>query len=109
AFPEAGAERALHCTLLLEMTLAQMETLAGAGPRAGFLSGRPSTGRVRAASQASREALDGAARSRLIREENRLQAQTLAAFDRDGNERLARDDELAEFNRHVQRCVEAYA
>lgn len=101
--PADPTERAMHCYLVLTLTIEQMREVDGPGQQAGFV-GRPGADELlRARTRISAE-LDGDHLDELRRNlEPRLEA-LLAEFDHDGDGELATAAEIEEFNRHVTVC-----
>jgi hypothetical protein len=95
ADPEA---RALHCYLVLTLTIDQRAEFEGGRARGG--SEELLRARERAAAQLDAELLD-----QLRRNPGPSLEALLAEFDLDGDGELASAAELAEFNRHVGACV----
>lgn len=106
--PADPAARALHCYLLLTLTLEQMAESDGPGRQGGFVVRRGTDellrARARAAAELDDELLDEVGRDPWPRLE-----EVLADFDADGDGQLATAAEVDAFNRQVAACAQARA
>jgi hypothetical protein len=101
--PADPTERAMHCYLVLTLTIEQMREVDGPGQQAGFVGRRGADELLRARTRISAE-LDEDQLDELRRNlEPRLDA-LLSEFDHDGDGELATAAEIEEFNRHVTVC-----
>lgn len=101
ADPEA---RAVHCYLVLTLTIDQLAEFDGAGAKGGFRGRRGSEELLRArrriAAQLDEEMLGSLRRDPLPKMEA-----VLLEFDADGDGQLSTAAEVEEFNRHVAACT----
>jgi hypothetical protein len=101
--PAAARARALHCYLVLTLTIDQMAEFDGPGRQGGVVAGRGAEDLLRARARVAAE-LDEALLDELRRDPwSRLEAM-LAGFDADGDGQLATAAEVEVFNRHVTAC-----
>jgi hypothetical protein len=98
SMPADGEARALHCYLVLTLTLDQMAEFEGGRARGGMEE--LLRARERAALQLDEELLE-----QLRRDPRPSLEALLEDFDADGDGELSTAAELAEFNRHVRACL----
>jgi hypothetical protein len=100
AEPEA---RALHCYLVLTLTIEQLKEFEGTGPQAGYLSRQSSDELLRARRRAEEE-LDEGQLDALQRDPVAGLEALLTQFDADSDGQLSSKGEVEAFNRHVAAC-----
>lgn len=101
--PEPGEARALHCYLVLSLTIDQLRQFEGTGPQDGFLA-RRSTEELRQARSRAAGDLPEALLERIQARPAPWLEELLDSFDRDGDGALATREEVETFNRHVAAC-----
>ncbi len=102
--PDEPAARALHCYLLLTLTIDQMAEVDGPGRQGGFVAKRGTDELLRARARVAAQ-LDGELLDELDRDPWPRLEELLAGFDTDGDGQLATAAEVDEFNRHVAACA----
>ncbi len=98
--PEA---RALHCYLVLTLTIDQLTQFEGTGPQDGFLA-RRSTEELRQARNRAAADLPEALLEDLRRRPDPWLDELLEGFDQDGDGALMTRQEVETFNTHVAAC-----
>lgn len=102
--PTEPAASALHCYLLLTLTIDQMAEIDGPGRQGGFVARRGTDELLRARARVAAQ-LDGDLLDELVRDPWPRLEELLAGFDTDGDGQLATAAEVDEFNRHVVACT----
>ncbi|MCC5860974.1 MAG: hypothetical protein JJT93_03580 [Gammaproteobacteria bacterium] len=100
AEPEA---RALHCYLVLTLTIDQLTQFEGTGPQDGFLA-RRSTEELRQARNRTAADLPEGLLADLRRQPGPWLDELLEGFDQDGDGALVTREEVETFNAHVAAC-----
>jgi hypothetical protein len=101
--PVDPGERALHCYLVLTLTIDQLAEFEGTGPQAGFLARRSSQELLQARSRVAASLDPGLLEDLQISPRSWL-LEVLDRFDLDGDGQLSAREEVEEFNRHVAAC-----
>lgn len=102
--PAAPEERALHCYLVLTLTIDQLAEFDGAGAKGGFRGHRGAEELLRARQRVAAQLEDGMLASLRRDPLTKLEA-VLLEFDADGDGQLSTAAEVEEFNRHVAACT----
>lgn len=102
--PDDPHDRALHCYLVLTLTIDQLSQFEGTGPEDGFRA-RRSTDDLRRARTRMAEALDDDLLDELRADPWPRLERLLEFFDADGDGQLSTRSEVEEFNRHVAACT----
>lgn len=102
--PDDPQDRALHCYLVLTLTIDQLSQFEGTGPEDGFRA-RRSTDDLRRARTRMAGALDSDMVDELRADPWPRLERLLESFDTDGDGQLSSRSEVEEFNRHVAACT----
>lgn len=102
--PEDTQDRALHCYLVLTLTIDQLSQFEGTGPQDGFRAHR-STDDLRRARTRVAAALDDDTLAELRIDPWPRLERLLEYFDADGDGQLSTRREVEVFNSHVAACA----
>ncbi len=102
--PADAYDRALHCYLVLTLTIDQLTQFEGTGPQDGFRA-RRSTDELRRARTRMAGALEEATLDELRADPWPRLERLLQDFDADGDGQLSTRAEVETFNSHVAACT----
>lgn len=107
-FPTSRPDQADHCVVVLQLRLGQLDDVTGEGWLSEKIDERISEDYKPALQAASLVVARSRGALRPFEEVTALVRRTMKSFDQDGDGRITRQGEIAEFNRHVDLCVEKF-